>query len=37
MKAQFNDKLKPIRVCHAAGKKVMVMIGEGVYAELAQT
>jgi len=37
MKARFDDKLEAIRVRHAAGKKVMVMIGEGVYAEYAQT
>jgi len=37
MKVKFDDKLKTIRVCHAAGKKVIVMIGKGVYAEYAQT
>jgi len=37
MKARFDNKLEAIRVCHAAGKKVMVMIGEGVYAEYAQS
>ena len=37
MKVQFNDKVKTIRVCHAAGKKVMVMISKGVYAEYTHT